>query len=152
MERMIREATAADLTQLVALLQQVSLDKPREDPGPPLPEAYQRAFREVDADPRQHLLVAEVDGRIVGTVVLIIVPNLSYQGRPWAELENMVVDESHRGRGIGEALVRRAESFARDAGCYKLTLTSSKRRTDAHRFYERLGFGKTHEGFRMDLA
>jgi GNAT superfamily N-acetyltransferase len=63
----------------------------------------------------------------------------------------MVVDEAHRGQRIGEDLVRHAESLARAAGCYKLTLTSNKRRTDAHRFYERLGFARTHEAFRINL-
>lgn len=148
----IRQATEADLPQLVALLQQESLDEPREDPSDPLPGAYLQAFGHIAADPRQHLLIAEAEGRLLGSVVLIIVPNLSYHGRPWAVLENMIVDEAHRGRRIGETLVRHVEDLARTAGCYKLTLTSNKRRTDAHRFYERLGFAKTHEGFRMDLS
>lgn len=151
MELNIRRATADDLPQLVALLQQESLDEPREDPSTPLPGAYHEAFTQIAADPRQHLLIAETPAQLVGSVVLIIVPNLSYHGRPWALLENMIVDEARRGRRIGEALVRHAENLARDAGCYKLTLTSNKRRTDAHRFYERLGFARTHEGFRIDL-
>lgn len=63
----------------------------------------------------------------------------------------MIVDEKHRSMGYGEMLVRRAIEEARKAGCYRVSLTSNKRRTDAHRFYERMGFQRTHEAFRMDL-
>lgn len=147
----IRRAKREDVAALVDLYQQLSLDEAREDSGPSLPAAYGDAFEQVDADPRQHLLVAELDGRIVGSLVLIVVPNLSHRGTPWAEIENMVVDEDARGNGIGESLVNAAIETARAAGCYKLTLTSNLRRTDAHRFYERLGFESTHRAFRMDL-
>lgn len=145
----VRQATAADLPQILALLTQLSLDGPREDVS--AVEAYRKAFAEIERDPRQRLLVLESDGRIVGTAVLIIIPNLSHRGRPWALAENVVVDETARSAGYGELLMRRALEEARTAGCYKLTLTSSKRRLDAHRFYARLGFRATHEGFRFDF-
>lgn len=147
----VRRAVESDVPRLVEMYQQLSLDDPREDLGPPLPAVYAETFRIIDADPRQHLLVAELDGHVVGSLVLIIVPNLSHQGTPWAEIENMVVDEAVRGRRTGEALVRRAIDISRTAGCYKLTLTSNMRRTDAHRFYERLGFQSTHRAFRMSF-
>jgi GNAT superfamily N-acetyltransferase len=66
-------------------------------------------------------------------------------------VEDVVVDAAMAGRGYGEALMQRAIELARAAGCYKLVLTSNKARTDAHRFYRRLGFKATHEGFRIDL-
>jgi GNAT superfamily N-acetyltransferase len=82
----------------------------------------------------------------------IQVPNLSHVGRPYALVEDVVVDAAMRGQGYGEALMQRAIELARAGGCYKLALTSNKARADAHRFYQRLGFKATHEGFRIDLS
>ncbi len=147
----VREATEEDLPRLVELLAQLSLGEAREDAGRPLPESYAKALAEIDADPRQQLLVLEADGRIVGSLVLIVVPNLSHQGRPYAIVENVVVDEAERGGGLGEALMRHAIDEARRAGCYKLSLTSNRKRADAHRFYERLGFTASHEGYRIEF-
>jgi GNAT superfamily N-acetyltransferase len=145
----IRRATEADLPRLVELLQQLSLSDNRESPTTPLPESYRAALRQIEADPRQQMLVAERQGRIAATLVLGIVANLSHRGRPWAFIENVVVDSAERGKGYGEALMRYAIDQARTAGCYKLVLTSNKQRLDAHRFYQRLGFEASHEGFRM---
>ena len=147
----VREAIEADLPRLVELLAQLSIAEQREDVGPPLPESYANALAEIDGDPRQQLLVLEADGRIVGSLALILVPNLSHQGRPYAIVENVVVDEAERGGGFGEVLMRHAIDEARRAGCYKLSLTSNRQRADAHRFYERLGFSATHEGYRIEF-
>jgi GNAT superfamily N-acetyltransferase len=145
----IRPAESSDLGALVGLLQQLSLDEAREDAASLA--AYEAAFAEVRADPRQTVLVVDEDGQVAGMACFIAVPNLSHIGRPYAIVEDVVVDVSRRGLGIGEALVRQAIAMAREAGCYKLVLTSNRRRTDAHRFYERLGFTATHYGFRLDL-
>jgi len=151
-EAIVRGAAEADLPRIVELLKQLALDgRPREAAGSTLPETYRKAFRAVAADPRQRLLVIETRGRVVGTATLIIIPNLSYQGRPYGIVENIVVDAAERGRGYGEILLRYAIDEARQAGCYKLSLTSNKRRCDAHRFYERVGLKATHEGYRLDL-
>ena len=150
-EATVRLATEADLPRLLELLQQLSLDAPREQMASPLPESYRRAFQQIEADGRQQLFIAEDGGRVVGTACLIIVPNLSHQGRPYALVENIVVDETERSTGYGELLMRHAIAEARRAGCYKLALTSNKRRPDAHRFYRRLGLRATSEGFRIDF-
>ena len=147
----VRDATAGDLPRIVELLAQLSLDEPREELGPPLPEAYGKGFQQIERDPKQRLLLVQAQGEVAGAVVLIIVPNLSHRGRPYAIVENMVVDAAARGDGHGELLLRYAIEEARRAGCYKLSLTSNKRRKDAHRFYERLGFEATHEGFRVEF-
>ena len=147
----VRDATEADLPRLLELLDQLSTDAEREDPRLPPAASYRTAFQEIERDPRQRLLVVEADGRIVGTAVVMILPNLSHRGRPLALVENVVVDEAERGNRYGELLMRRTVEEARAAGCYKLTLTSNKQRADAHRFYQRLGFRATHEGFRLDL-
>jgi GNAT superfamily N-acetyltransferase len=147
----IRGATEADLPRIVELLSQLSLDDNRDFPIEPLPESYRAALRQIEADPRQQLLVVEAERRVVATATLGIIPNLSYRGRPWAFVEGLVVDRAARGKGYGEALLRYAIEEARRAGCYKVSLTSNKRRVEAHRFYKKMGFAATHEGFRLLL-
>jgi len=147
----IRRATEADLPRIVELLSQLSLGDDRDSPAEPVPPGYRTAFHQIEADPRQQLLVLEAGGRVVGTAALGIVPNLSYRGRPWAFVESIVVDRPERGNGYGEALLRYAIDEARRAGCYKVSLTSNKRRSEAHRFYQKLGFSASHEGFRLLL-
>jgi len=147
----IRRAAEADLPRVVELLSQLALGDDRDSPVGPLPESYRAAFREIEADTRQQVLVAEVRGRVVATATLGIIPNLSYRGRPWAFAEGLVVDPSQRRKGYGEALMRYAIEEARRAGCYKVSLTSNKRRSEAHLFYQKLGFAASHEGFRLLL-
>ena len=152
MKPTIREATEADLPQLVALLAQLAPDIPdREDLSSPLPYEYHLMLRRILETPGQHVFVLVERRKIVGSLALAITPNLSHKATPWAIVENMIVEEKSRSKGYGELLIRHAIEEARKAGCYRVSLTSNKRRTDAHRFYERLGFQRTHEAFRMDL-
>lgn len=150
-DAIIREATEADLPRLIELLAQLGPEEDREDLRSPLAEAYRAAFAEIDRNPHHRLLVVEDAGRIAGTAVVLIIANLSHRGRPWAVVENVVVDEAERGKRYGELLMQRTLAIAKQAGCYKLTLTSNKGRADAHRFYQRLGFIATHEGFRIEI-
>jgi GNAT superfamily N-acetyltransferase len=147
----VRLATEADLPRIIELLAQLSLGTPREQLATPAPDCYRLAFAEIEADPRQQLFVVEAGGLVVGTACLIIVPNLSRQGTPYALVENVVVDEAHRSAGHGELLMRHAIAEARRARCYKIALTSNKQRADAYRFYQRLGFRAASEGFRIDF-
>ena len=147
----IREATREDLPRIVSLLDQLGERPGQEDDSSPLDAAYGAAFDEIASDQRQRLLVVEADGALVGTLVLLVVPNLGHRGRPYAIVENVVVDAEARGTGFGERLMGYAIDEARRAGCYKITLASALRRDDAHRFYERLGFRAGHKGFRLDL-
>ena len=146
----IRPATEADLPALVALYGQfdTTMYPPREDADP---ATRLRIFREMAADPKQHLLVAEANEHIVGTAYLMIVPSLGGACKPAGLVEGVVVDETHRGKGVGAALMRRLAEIAREHGCYKLTLSSNVARTGAHRFYSRLGWKRTHYGFSVEL-
>lgn len=145
----IRRAAEADLPRLIELMAQLRPDEPEaEDPS--RVEDYARVLARMTAQ-GQSVLVAEDDGRIAGALVLAIIENITRKGTPYAIIENVVVDEAARGKRLGEALIERAIVEARRAGCYKVSLTSNKRRTEAHRFYERLGFVQTHEAFRIDL-
>jgi len=145
----IRTATEADLPRLIELMAQLHPDEPEvEDPS--RVEHYARVLARMTSQ-GQSVLVAEDDGRIAGALVLAIIENITHKGTPYAIIENMIVDEAARGRRLGAALIEQAIAEARRAGCYKVSLTSNKRRTEAHRFYKRLGFVQTHEGFRIDL-
>jgi GNAT superfamily N-acetyltransferase len=149
----VRRATAKDLPRIVDLLQQLSIDgAQREDLGPPLPQRYYDMLAVIDADPNNDLLVAVLQGDVVGTFQLTIIPSMRRGGIHTAEIEAVVVDERVRGQRVGEAMMRWAIEEARRRSCDNVHLTSNKARTDAHRFYERLGFRKTHEGLRLPLG
>ena len=143
----IRPATDADLERLLKLYVQLS-------PGnaETALESARPALAEVLAAPHIHLLVAESGGTVVGTVTLVLVPNLTHNGAPWAQVENMVVVESLRGSGIGRALIDECLRIAKDHGCYKVQLQSGNQRregpNDAHAFYRSLGFQPSSVGFR----
>jgi GNAT superfamily N-acetyltransferase len=110
---------------------------------------YLEAFDEIAADPRSDLYVATVGARVVGTFQLTVQRHLAYRGGRAAVVESVHVASDMRRRGVGEAMMRFAVDVARRRGCHRVQLTSNKRRRDAHRFYERLGFVASHEGFRL---
>jgi len=113
--------------------------------------AYEQAFRAIDADPAHLLLVAESDGQVVGTMQLSFLPGLARRGALRAQIEAVRVAESTRGSGLGAGMMTWAIDEARRRGCALVQLTSDKSRTDAHRFYERLGFVASHEGMKLRL-
>lgn len=147
----IRPATADDLPAIVALLASDQLGRHREQVDGRLDDAYAAAFATIDADPNNHLVVGVEDGEVVATLQLTFIPYVVHRGSLRAQVEAVRVASSHRGRGLGDQLMRWAEARARDAGCATIQLTSNKARTDAHRFYARLGYVATHEGFKRDL-
>jgi GNAT superfamily N-acetyltransferase len=145
-----RRAQRADLPRLLELLADDALGKNREGVGSDDP-AYSRAFDVIDRDPNQQLLVAELDGRVVGMLQVTYVPGLSRRGAGRAHIESVRVDSSVRGRGIGGWLMARALEHARKRGCRIAQLTSDKRRDQAHRFYAKLGFVDSHVGYKLVL-
>jgi GNAT superfamily N-acetyltransferase len=142
----IRHAKEADIPRLLELYRQLSLDPSADAPEPAL-EDCREVLRAVSDMPGRELLVAEEDGQVVGTAMLVITPSLAHGASPWAVVEHVVVEEKLRSRGIGRQLMERAVRKAGEAGCYKIMLCSNKKRRDAHRFYRSLGFTATHEGF-----
>lgn len=144
----IREATEADLPRLVELLFQLSQTGEIAEREPHSPTAAElRALKRIGSLPGSSVLVLEAGGQVEGTVTLYVVPNISHGRRPFAIVENVVVDERCRGRGFGQILMDEAEARARAASCYKIALTSNQKRNDAHRFYSRLGYRQTHHGY-----
>jgi GNAT superfamily N-acetyltransferase len=142
----VRQASEADIPRILELYEVLTgerHDLTQHETAP--------LFAEISAMPGHELLVAEEEGVVVGSMVLLIVPNLSHGALPWAMVENLVVDPAHRRRGIGRLLMDYARERAREAGCYKIQLLSNTKRKEAHRFYKKLGFKTSAYGFRLYL-
>lgn len=146
-----RLAQRADIPEIVRMLADDELGRQRERCEDPLPAAYYAAFEQISGSPYFELIVAEMDGRIVGTLQLIFIPSLSYQGGLRAQVESVRVDEALRNQGIGQRLMNWAMDRARERGAHLVQLTTHHSRTDAHRFYERLGFTGSHLGMKISL-
>jgi GNAT superfamily N-acetyltransferase len=148
-----RDARRADVPAIVALLADDILGAAREAAaaGDQLDEAYLLAFEQIEADPRTRLIVAEADGQVAGTLQLNLLPGLSRHGMLRAQIEAVRVAAPHRGRGLGRTMIEWVIGQAREQGCGLVQLTSDKRRPDAIRFYESLGFSASHEGLKLSL-
>jgi GNAT superfamily N-acetyltransferase len=148
---LFRPAARTDTPAIVRMLAEDELGSDRERFETPLPQTYYTAFEAIDTDPNQELIVAELDGEVVGTLQLMYLPSLSYQGGTRAQIESVRVLEELRGQGIGAGMMEWAIERARQRGCNLMQLTSHKSREDAHRFYEKLGFTKSHIGMKINL-
>lgn len=146
----VRRASSDDLAEIVGLLIDDELGSGRESAADLTP--YREAFAAIDADPAQ-LLVAVKDsaGLVVGTLQLTFIPGLARQGALRAQIEAVRVHSAERSRGLGAALFEWALDESRRRGCSLVQLTTDKLRSDAHRFYDRLGFTASHEGYKMTL-
>lgn len=148
----IRAAEASDLPAIVPLLASDPVSGQRDDPSLPLDPGYDRAFAAIAARPDCRLMVAVDAGQVVGVLQLTFVPGLIRKGAWRAYVEGVFVRADRRGQGIGARMIAWAADAARAHGdCPFLQLTSNKGRVDAHRFYERLGFERTGEGFKLLL-
>ncbi len=146
----IQPATINDVPEIVAMLADDPLGATRESPDDLAP--YLKAFERVASDPRQHLVMARLDGKPAGTLQLMIIHGLARRGAIRAQIESVRVHRGLRGRGLGSELIRWAIEAAREAGAGIVQLTSDASRTEAHRFYERLGFVNSHAGFKLQLG
>ena len=150
-ELTFRRATQADVPAIIALLADDVLGASREASGPESLSKYLSAFRAVDADLNQFLLVVEDGAQIVGTLQLTFIAGLSRGGLKRGLIEAVRVARERRGDRIGEAMIAWAIETCRREGCGIVQLTTDKSRTDAHRFYDRLGFEPSHIGYKMML-
>lgn len=146
-----RPAAASDLPRIVALLADDPLGATRERYTDPLPPAYGAAFAAIDADPNNELIVATLEGEVVGVVQLTFIPYLTHQGGWRCLVEGVRVAKEHRSQGVGRRLFEWAIGRARERSCHVMQLTSDKSRHEALRFYEGLGFKASHEGFKLAL-
>ncbi|MFD7610073.1 GNAT family N-acetyltransferase [Streptomyces sp. NPDC059828] len=145
----IRPASPADIPAIVAMLADDPLGAQRESPDDLTP--YLGAFERLEGDPNQHLVVAEREGRVIGTLHLTLIPGLSRKGATRSIIEAVRIHADERGSGLGSQLIEWAVDESRRRGCQLVQLTSDVSRTDAHRFYERLGFEASHVGFKRGL-
>lgn len=114
-------------------------------------EDYREAFDAMLAAPEMDVYVALDGDEVVGTYQIHFMKGLAYQGRSRVELESVHTRQDRRGQGIGAQMMAHAEELARAANAGLMQLTSNKVRTDAHRFYSRLGFDQSHLGFKKML-
>ena len=147
----MRDATIDDLPAIVAMLADDIKGAAREDASLPLDAGYLAAFAAITANPGMRLVVAERDGRVVGTVQIAVLPGLSRKGASRGYLEAVRIAGDLRGQGLGAELVNWAVEQCRVAGCGMVQLTTQRDRIDAHRFYERLGWERSHIGYKLHL-
>lgn len=148
----IRRATREDVDRIVRIANNGGPDgKPRADLPEVLPDAYFKAFLSISNDPQQLLMVAEHNGVVIGTFQMTYLTYLTAGGRDDCQIESVHIAEAWRGHGIGTEMMEWAIAQAKEHGCRRVQLTTNKKRKDAHRFYERLGFKLTHEGAKLEL-
>jgi ribosomal protein S18 acetylase RimI-like enzyme len=143
-----RDATSADVPAIIALLRDDALGAGREIEDMTI---YDTAFQKMKAEAANHLIVGEIEGRVVATYQITFISGLSLRASRRAQVESVRVASDLRGQRIGEALFADAESRARAAGCALIQLTTNATRDRARAFYERLGFTPSHVGYKRDL-
>ncbi len=150
---MLRKAHSGDLPAIVALLADDPLGAAREIAAERTDRAYLDAFAAIAADRNQLLAVAvDDDDTVIGCLQLSFIPGLSRTGMWRGQIESVRIAANHRGGGLGAAMIEWAVEQARARGCGLVQLTSDKRRPDAIRFYQKLGFVPSHEGLKLDLS
>lgn len=145
-----REATINDLPKIVEMIADDALGKTREEYRIPIPEAYSKAFEEISTDKNQELIVVEHEnGEVIGTLQLSFIQYLTYKGGIRAQIEAVRIHKGYRGIGLGTAMFKWAIMRAQERKAHLLQLTSDKKRPEAIKFYENLGFKASHEGMKM---
>jgi len=146
-----RDAIESDLPFLISMLADDALGALREDPSNPLDESYLSAFKNIESDPNNELVVVECENTLVGMLQLTFIPYLSHRGSWRCLIESVRIQSQFRGMGLGTEFFEWAIKNARQKNCSLVQLTSDKKRPGAIRFYENLGFQATHEGFKLKL-
>lgn len=146
-----RKAREDDLPSIVRLLSDDELGSQRERFEEPLPAAYYEAFNAIESQVGNQVILAIENQRVIGCLQLTIIPGLARQGMRRAQIEGVRIDRIYRGKQIGEKLFEKAIAIAKSEKCGMVQLTTDKQRSDAHRFYEKLGFSASHEGMKLIL-
>ena len=147
-----RDATEADLPAIIRLLADDQIGGRKDNAAPPLDPVYAAAFAAIDSDPNQRLIVAEIYGEVIGTMQLSFLPGLLNRGAWRGQIEAVRIVNEQRSKGLGAAMIDWAVDQCRARGCFMAQLTSNNDRVAAHRFYERLGWAKSHAGFKLYLT
>ena len=145
-----RKATKEDIPQIVKMIADDALGKLRENYKDPLPSVYYDAFHNIDNDSNQELIVIQdTDASVIGTLQLSFIQYLTYQGGTRAQIEAVRIRQDKRGEGLGDTLFKWAIQRAKDRNAHLIQLTTDKKRPEALKFYERLGFTTSHEGMKL---
>lgn len=147
----IRLAVESDLEAILEVIRAGAVSSDRYPPLDIANPAYLAAFRAIDDDPNNALIVAEISGGIIGTLQICLMPGLPDEGRSRGTLENIHVRAEHRGQGIGSQMINWAINYCREKNCWLVQLTSDNQRNEAHKLYGALGFEATHAGFKLRL-
>ena len=146
-----RRATRADLPIIVGLY----ADDDKGGHGDAWTDetrpSYEAAFAEIDSNPRDALMVIERGGEVIGTFLLTLLPGLTGRASKRLQLRSVEVAAALRSRGIGAQMLAYVEDYAKAHGAALIELTSNNARPDAHRFYERNGYAKSHAGFKKKV-
>jgi len=133
----IREAAHSDLVALLSLYTQL-----HDNPMPEINEALLSLWKRILNDADHHIIVLTIDGVLVSSCVLVVVPNLTRSQRPYALIENVITDEKHRNNGYAAAVLNHARDIAVRANCYKIMLMTGSKLDSTLRFYERAGYNR----------
>ena len=147
----IRTAKIDDLQPIVKLIADDNVVGAREEYKDPLDKVYIDSFKIIDKDPNNELIVAESNKIILGALQITYIPYIINKGQSRALIEAVMVSKEYTGMGIGTKLMNRAIERAKERNCCLAQLTTNKKRLDARRFYERLGFKSTHEGMKLEI-
>ena len=147
-----RKMQKADLDVVVSLLADDELGRSREDKAKVVHADYLLAFEHIDSDVNQYAAVFDINGEIIGCLQITFIPGLSRRGSLRGQIEGVRVSRAFRGKGYGAKMIAWAITKCRDRGCRMVQLTSDKTRENAIQFYEKLGFVRSHEGFKLTLA
>ncbi len=146
-----RKATRADLRAIIFLLLQDELGKTRENLAAEIDQRYIDAFEKINTDPNQYLMVAELDRSVVGSCHLTIMPSLTFTGSTRMQIEAVRIHESYRRQKLGEQMLHEVIRYGKSQGASIIQLTTNKKRVEALKFYQRVGFESTHEGMKLYL-
>lgn len=144
-----RKATINDVSQIVELLLEDDLGQSRENAQNN--DAYLNAFKLIDKDPNQYLMVVEQNNQIIATCHLTIMPSLTFQGTTRMQIEAVRVSKDFRGQGIGEWMFQKVKEYAQSRNASLLQLSTNSKRPRAKHFYEKLGFETSHIGMKMKI-
>ena len=147
---LLRKAKREDIPEIIKMIANDELGKLREDFRNPLPDIYYTAFENIRNDDNQELIVLENEEKeVIGTMQLSFIQYLTYQGGIRAQIEAVRVRQDQRGKGIGEKMFKWAIERARERKAHLIQLTTDKKRPEALKFYEKLGFKASHEGMKL---
>ena len=136
-EPMIREINEEDFDNLMLLYTHL-----HDNPIPQKCEKAAAVWAKIVNDPAHHIIVAEMDGKIVSSCVCVIIPNLTHEQRPYALIENVVTDAAYRKRGLASACLQYAKELAVRENCYKLMLLTGAKDAQTLHFYEQAGYNR----------